>query len=53
MDEDFLLNVLKVLGKVFKASAIFCRNSEGNLLSKPEEVQCRWVEYFNALLDTT
>jgi hypothetical protein len=53
MDEDFLLNVLKDLRKVFKASAIFCRNSEGNLLSKPEEVQCRWVEYFNALLDMT
>jgi hypothetical protein len=32
---------------------IFCRYSEGNLLSKPEEVKSRWVEYFNALLNTT
>jgi hypothetical protein len=39
--------------KLVLYTSIFCGYSEGNLLSKPEEVKSRWVEYFNALLNTT
>jgi hypothetical protein len=59
MDEDFKNNsshackCVKRFKEGFKASTIFCRDSEGNLLSKLEEVKSRWVEYFNALLNTT
>jgi hypothetical protein len=60
MDEDFTKNntsdafrCVKSFKEGFKASTIFCRDSDGNLLSKPEEVHNRWVEYFNVLLNTT
>jgi hypothetical protein len=53
MDEDFKKNntsdafkCVKRFKAGFKASTIFCRDSEGNLLTKPEEVKSRWVEYF-------
>jgi hypothetical protein len=60
MDEDFKKNntsdafkCVKRFKEGFKASTIYCTESEGNLLSKPDEVTSRWVEYFNALLNTT
>jgi hypothetical protein len=37
----------------FKATTIFCRDSEGNLLSNSEEVKIIWIEDFNALLNAT
>jgi hypothetical protein len=46
------LDVIKSF-KGFKANTIFCRDSDRKLLSKPEKVKNRWVEYFNVLLNTT
>jgi hypothetical protein len=60
MDDDFKKNntsdtfkCVKRFKEGFKAITIFCMDSEENLLSKPEEVKSRRVEYFNALLNTT
>jgi hypothetical protein len=60
MDIDFKKNntsdafrCVKSFKEGFKASTISCRDSDGKLLSKLEEVKNRWVEYFNVLLNTT